>query len=65
MATHSANGGRHHRHGRPGPDGGGMRRQSIIHRFQRLIECGRVDELLAARLLPLHALAWRAELPGP
>ena len=43
-----ANRGRHHRRGRPGPADGGMRRQPVIHRFRRLIECGRVSDLTAA-----------------
>ena len=35
-------------------------------RFRRLTECGRVSELpVGGRLLPLHALPRRAELPRP
>ena len=61
-----ANRGCHHRHGRPGRAGDGMRRQPVIHRFRRRIECGRVSELsVGGRLLQLHALARRAELPRP
>jgi hypothetical protein len=58
---------RHHRHGRPGPAGGGLqRRQPIIGRFRRRIECGRVIELpVSGRLLGLHALPRGAELPRP
>ncbi len=43
-----------------------MRRQPVIGRFGRLIECGRVGELpVGGRLLPVHPLAWRAGLPRP
>ena len=71
MAADRADRGRHRRHGRPRPAGGGIRRQRIIHRCRRLIECARVSALPVdehpegARLLPLHALARRAEIPRP
>ncbi len=32
-----------------------MQRQRVIHRFRRLVECGRVSELQGARLRPLRA----------
>ena len=48
MAAHSANRGRHHRHGRPGPAGGGMQRQPIIGRVRRLTACSRLVELPSA-----------------
>ena len=50
---HSANRGRHHRHGQPGPAGGGIRQQPVSEHPE------------GARVLPLHALPRRAELPGP
>lgn len=65
MAVGSANRSRHHRHGRPCPAGDGMRRQPIIDRSGRPIECRKVTDLSAARLRPLYALAGRAELPRP
>ena len=47
-----------------------MWRRPVIHRFRRLIECGRVNELAVnelpdAPLRPLRAFARRAELPDP
>jgi hypothetical protein len=43
-----------------------MQRQPIIGRFRRLTECGRASELpVSARLLGLHALPGRTELPRP
>jgi hypothetical protein len=44
---------------------GGVQFQPVIHRFRRLIACGRVAEFPVAGLLRLHALEWRAELPRP
>jgi hypothetical protein len=36
----------------------GMQREPVSHRFRRLIECGRVNDLpVSRRLLPVHALA--------
>jgi hypothetical protein len=40
MAAGGANRGRHHRHGRPGPAGGGVRRQPVLRRFRRLTGWG-------------------------
>jgi len=66
LAPAGANRSRHHRHGRHRPADVGMQRQPVIHRYRQLIECGRVSEFsVSARLLPLHALARRAELPRP
>jgi len=43
-----------------------MQRQPIIHRFRRLTECGRVNELpVSGRLLPLHALQRVPNFPDP
>ena len=48
-------------HDRPGPAGGGMRRQftPLIHRFRRVLACGNVNDQPGGRLFALHALARR------
>jgi hypothetical protein len=53
----------HHRRRRGPTDG--LQRQRIVGRFRRATERGRVSALQAGRLLPLHALAWRAGLARP
>jgi hypothetical protein len=57
-AAASANRGRHHRHRLPGPAGGGLRRrQPVIHRSRRLIECGTITKCGRVTELPLLAFS--------
>src|SRR5215472_222299 len=58
VAANRPNRGRDHRRGRPGPAGGGLRRQPV--------DRGRVGELRGGnRVLPVHALPRGVEVPRP